>query len=175
MMNTNSNEDNQLLFSIAKLYKEDEGKTEEFHLSVEQAFDENDFILTSPIDTDVTFMKTEKGIAVVLENFSFETETHCIRCLKKIKLKTTIPLIERNFLFVKPKVVEDETDLYLCDLKQMQIDLSELFRQEILLHCEPFPVCSTSCKGIFPMQEPTGPELVQPFKDLKQTLKKRQS
>ncbi len=170
-MKTNSSQDNQLIFSITGLYKEDEGKTEEFHLSVEQSFDKNDFTLTSPIETDVTFMKTDKGIAAVLENFTFQVKTHCSRCLKNMKLKIVVPIIERNFLFIKPKVVEDETDLYLCDLKQMEIDLSELFRQEILLHCEPFPVCSTSCKGIIPVQEHTGPELVQPFKDLKHKLK----
>lgn len=142
--------DNQLIFSIGELQKQAEGKTEEFHLSVEQDFEDEDIKLTTPIDTDVIFMKTDTGIAVILENFTCEGETSCSRCLKKIPDPIRIEKIERTFLFKKPEKDEDRCDVYLTDMKQMEIDLLELFRQEILLHYDPFPVCSTSCKGICP-------------------------
>lgn len=186
--------DNQLRFSITELYKQDEGKMEEFHLAVEQEFDARDFMLKSPINTDVRFMKTEKAIAVMLENMTYDLEVNCTRCLKKIKMHIQIPNAERDFLFARPVEVEDERDVFLVDLKQMEVDLFEMFRQEILLHFPAFPVCSPSCKGICPvcgkdrnkadcghdivekvdMSQPQK-EVVHPFKDLKNIIKKDNS
>ncbi len=192
--------DNQLIFTIAGLYKQDEGSCEEFHLNVDQEFDPKDFELATSIDTDVTFMKTEKSIFVILENFKTELKTTCSRCLKKIKVPIDIASTERNFYFQKPTPAktdttddtEDERDLYLSNLKQMEIDLSELFRQEILLHFPSFAVCSPSCKGICPdcgkdrnkadcgHQEiekvdtiDGKKEEIQPFRSLKSLIKKR--
>lgn len=184
--------ENQLIFSVAELYKRDEGKTEEFHLEVDQAFDKQDFVLKSPINTDVILMKIEKGIAVILEKFTYDIEAQCTRCLKKLKLHMEIPTIDRNFLFQTPTKVEDDRDLYLVDMKRMEVDLLELFRQEILLHYDPFPVCSVSCKGIclvcgkdrnkadcghegLEQVDPIEPQpkVIHPFKDLKNKLKKR--
>jgi uncharacterized protein len=147
---TASPEDNQLAFSIIEIYKEDEGKRQEFHLEVEQAFDPREFTLTTPINVDVSFMKTETAITVILENFTCDLTVNCCRCLKKIKEPIRIKLTDRNFHFQRPTTVEDETDVFMADLKHMEIDLFDLFRQEILLHCNPFPVCSTSCKGVCP-------------------------
>lgn len=182
--------DNQLVFSIAKIYKEEEGKMEEFHLEVEQDFDEKDWKRITPINTDVSFMKTEKAIVVMLENFTCDLEGSCCRCMKKMKIHMEIPLIERGFLFKQPEVVEDSFDLFLADLKQMEIDLFEVFRQEILLHFPAFPVCSPSCKGVCPVCgkdknkakcghadiekvdafEPKV-EIIHPFKNLKDIIK----
>lgn len=184
--------ENQLIFSVAELYKQDEGKTEEFHLEVEQDFNTQDFKLKSPINTDVVLMKVEKGIAAILENVTYDIEAECTRCLKKPKVHMRIPMIERTFHFQRPEKVEDELDLFLVDMKRMEIDLLELFRQEILLHYDPFQVCSDSCKGIclvcgkdrnkadcghgdiekVDSLEPTE-EVIQPFRDLKSKLKKR--
>lgn len=150
--------DNQLIFNIANLYKQEIGSREEFHLNVDQDFDPKDFELASSIDTDVTLMKTEKSILVILENFETQLNTECSRCLKRIKVPIHIKSTERNFYFQKPAgakteitlELEDERDLYLSNLKQMELDLSELFRQEILLHFPAFAVCSAVCKGICP-------------------------
>ena len=150
------------------------------------------FKLKSPINTDVTLMKIEKGIAVILENFTYDIEAECSRCLKKIKLHMEIPMLERSFFFERPAKVEDERDLFIVDMKRMEVDLLEFFRQEILLHYDPFQVCSVSCKGICltcgkdrnkadcghddiekvdSLEPPI--EAIQPFKDLKSKLKKR--
>ena len=49
-----------------------------------------------------------------------------------------------------PKILGDQEDVFLINKKDMTVDLSEVLRQEILLHFPLIPVCSKSCKGLCP-------------------------
>lgn len=174
-------DESQLIFDIRALYPADEGTTNEFHLKVEESFDEHDFKLDSDIETDVIFMKMKDGIGVTLEAFTCKVRTRCVKCVKEISIQVKIPHTGRTFFFSKPKEVEDEFDVYTVDLRHMEVNLHELFRQEILLHFKAFPVCSPSCKGICPTChkdrnkadcghpdiEEDGEKTVQPFAHLK--------
>ncbi len=143
--------DKNLTFDISDLIRADAGQSREFHLEVSEDFDPNDFILKSDIATDVIFMKTENGISVLLENFTYTIRETCCRCLKTFMKEVVIEQAQREFLFLRPKDIADVEDVYTTDLKRMEVDLRSMFRQEILLHFDAFPVCSPSCRGICPV------------------------
>jgi uncharacterized protein len=74
-------------------------------------------------------------------------------------------------------------DIYYIDTKDKTVDLSEVFRQEIILHFPLIPVCSKRCKGLCPVCgkdrnktlckcKQDLPETHQPFKNLKKLIKK---
>lgn len=145
--------DNNLIFDIADLYGEDIGKSRSFHLEVEQEFEPSDFNLKGGITADITFLRTDNSIAVLLEDMTYHLILSCSRCLKVFERKMRINRAEREFFFNVPpseKTTPDIADTYTVDLKRKEIDLFEMFRQEILLHYDAFPVCSLSCKGICP-------------------------
>ncbi|MCX6733560.1 MAG: DUF177 domain-containing protein [Candidatus Peregrinibacteria bacterium] len=143
--------DKNLTFDVSDLIRADVGQSREFHLEVSEDFDPKDFVLTSDIATDVIFMKTENGISVQLEDFTYTVNMTCCRCLKVFGQEVVIPLAQREFLFLRPKDIADVEDVYTTDLKRMEVDLRNMFRQEILLHFDAFPVCSPSCRGICPV------------------------
>ena len=143
--------DKNLTFDVSDLIRADAGQSREFHLEVSEDFDPNDFVLGSDIATDVIFMKTENGISVLLENFTYTIRETCCRCLKTYMKKMVIDQAQREFLFLRPKDIADVEDVYTTDLKRMEVDLRNMFRQEILLHFDAFPVCSPSCRGICPV------------------------
>ena len=58
----------------------------------------------------------------------------CEKCLKPFKRKVDFSKTERQFLFKRPREVEDLNDLYLVDTKRWEVDISEIVRQEIILH-----------------------------------------
>lgn len=139
-----------LTFDISDIYRKDVGESREFHLEVSEDFDPKDFTLTSGITTDVILMKTEEAISVQLENFTYKVNTTCCRCLETFEQEIMIPHASRDFLFLRPKDIADVEDVYTADLKRMEVDLHNMFRQEILLHFDAFPVCSPLCRGICP-------------------------
>jgi uncharacterized protein len=144
------NPQKNLTFDISDVHHGEIGLIREFHLEVTEEFDPSDFILTTSIQTDIVLIRAENAITVQLENFTYQIETTCRRCLKAFPQSVTIPLASRDFLFVKPKDDTDIEDLFLADIRHMEVDLHNMFRQEILLHFDAFPVCSSQCKGICP-------------------------
>ena len=134
------------IFSIKNLVGEDSGQYQEYEKSGSLEVEGEKI----PVEFEVTFMKTDDSIVAICRNIKFEKSFSCSRCLKKKKQKNQIESAEREFLFKRPEVVEDENDLFLVDKKAMKLDLEEMLRQEILLHCGLFPICSKTCKGLCP-------------------------
>lgn len=182
-----------LVFDISDIYRAEIGTRREFHLEVEEDFDPAEIVLNPKnrmMTADVTFLRSELAISVLLENFTYTIQLTCSRCLKKFLSDVVIKTTERDFLFVKPKDESDEQDIYLADPRSLEVDLHEMFRQEILLHFDAFPVCSPLCKGVCPVcgkdrnkaECPHKPveqvetssdteESVQPFSGLKDMIK----
>ncbi|MEK7672431.1 MAG: DUF177 domain-containing protein [Patescibacteria group bacterium] len=96
-------------------------------------------------------MRIEEGFNVSLKEVEVEVEFTCSKCLKIFKQKVLIPQTERQFLMEKPIKIDDLQDLYLVNKKRFTIEVSEILRQEIILHFPLNPVCSKSCKGICPI------------------------
>lgn len=125
------------------------GTKEEFSIDVKPDLG-GDFMLKSSIKGRVVFMAMHDEIHVEVHDLETSVFGNCGRCLKKYSQKIKIPLIEREFFPEIPKILVDQEDVFLINKKDMTIDLSEVLRQEILLHFPLIPVCSKSCKGLCP-------------------------
>ncbi|MEK7545241.1 MAG: DUF177 domain-containing protein [Patescibacteria group bacterium] len=141
---------NNFFYKIRVLFGGESGQKDEY-LDEEKpyTFDlGNHQIVKGVAHYDLTVIKMDDAIVAMAKDFETEIEIPCTKCLKTIKETIEIPYIEREFFLQKPEVIEDEADFFQADRKLMQIDLLEVFRQEILLHFPSFPVCSVKCKGL---------------------------
>lgn len=139
---------NKLKFDVGSVFEREEGSHIDFDIDESVKFEGIDSGPPMRVKTRLRIMKLPHEFNVTTRNFTTEANFVCGRCLAPFKHKISIPLIEREFLFEKPRVIEDINDLYLVDMKNMTIDLTELFRQEILLHFPLIPLCSLKCKGL---------------------------
>jgi len=139
---------NNLKINIGAVYEAAEGNYANFDIEEDVHFGEKSMPETMRIKTKVKIMKLSREMNVTAKNFTTSITFICSRCLKPFTYIIKIPFIERQFLFERPHVIEDIDDLYLVDMKTMTIDLTELFRQEILLHFPLIPLCSLKCKGL---------------------------
>jgi len=105
----------------------------------------------SEIEGDATIMKIDEGVNLSVEKVNIEVEFQCEKCLDNYVKKIHIDQTERQFLLEKPKKVEDQEDLFLIDKKKLEIDATEMLRQEIILHFPVVSVCSKHCKGLCPV------------------------
>ncbi|KKQ68885.1 MAG: hypothetical protein US89_C0005G0060 [Candidatus Peregrinibacteria bacterium GW2011_GWF2_38_29] len=136
---------NKFKLNIGSILEAEEGAHVEFDIDASLKLDDKNEI---PLTAAVQVMKLQHEVNVTAKKFTAETSVICSRCIKKFKQKISIKLIERQFLFERPRVVEDADDLYLVDMKNATIDIAELFRQELLLHFPLIPLCSLKCKGL---------------------------
>lgn len=97
---------------------------------------------------DLVLVKVEKGINALITKSEIDLEFTCGKCLGPFTNKIKIEKAERTFLIHPPELVEDPDDLFLVDNKAKKIDITEMLRQEIILHFPPLLVCSKGCKGL---------------------------
>lgn len=102
----------------------------------------------SKITGKVILMKIVDGINVQLENIKLEMEYKCGKCMTKYTKTINVPKAGRVYSFEKQKDLDDEYDIFYVDMKNMTLDLTEIIRQEIILHFPAISVCSNSCKGL---------------------------
>lgn len=137
-----------LVFSIAKFMTSGTGYSERYTFEGPVNFD--DIKVTSDIKGQAEIMKTEDGLNVKVENVKVEAQFICDKCLEPFVHEVHIQSAEREFLFKTPRKVEDVNDIFVVDLKHLKLEISELIRQEMILHFPVVPVCSTKCKGLCP-------------------------
>lgn len=129
-----------------------------------------DLTLKSSISGELEIMRVEDGVNARAKDLEVKVDQECGRCLKHFQQKLRIPHAERIFLIDKPRKVEDINDLFLIDKKHLKIDVSEMFRQEIVLHLPINPVCLTGCVFKSPQNEDQDIEN-KPLKALKELIK----
>lgn len=168
-----------LIFDVSRLLEAELGTNEVFSFVGVYKFE--DLPLSKPIEGKVEIMRIEYGFNARVFDFSTEVNLTCERCLKEFSYKIEWDSVEAQFYLKKPRDVKDTFDLYMVDTKNQQIDVSELIRQEIILHFPAKSVCLDSCKGLCPVcgvdrnekecdcQAETEPE--NPFAKLKDLLK----
>ena len=165
--------------SIKTFLNKHPGYSKEFELSGNKHFDE--FELSSEVTLRAKLLKLEEGINVAIENLETTAPQPCRKCLKHFTEKIKVPCAERIYWFHQPKEA-DLDDIFLVNLKTQKIDLTELLRQEILLHLPTYQVCSKSCKGLCHTCgknlneekcrcKPEEPPTYKPLQDLKNILK----
>lgn len=104
----------------------------------------------SPIRGKVQIMRLDDGVNAHTSNVEISVAFTCQKCLKNFQQKVRVASAERQFLLKPPRQKDDINDIFLIDVKRQKIDLTEMLRQEILLHFPLIPVCSESCRGICP-------------------------
>lgn len=137
----------ELIFPVAKLLKKEQGEVEIHKIDVKPRF-ETDFVLSTNIKAEILLLSLPDEIHVEIRGLTTSIRQTCSRCAKKYTQKIKIPLIGAEFLLDPPAHMEDQEDFFPIDKKELTIDLTEVLRQEILLHFPLIPVCSKSCLGL---------------------------
>ncbi|MGL5831185.1 MAG: YceD family protein [Candidatus Altimarinota bacterium] len=151
---------------------------------------DSNIVLTKPVTGKLDIYRLKEGLSVIASDVQSEYQATCNKCLKQFTAPLSIESTERMFLAEMPDRDFDPLEIFLIDLKDLTIDLGEMFRQEIILHFPLFPVCSEHCQGLCPgckinlndtkkhapdctgvkVEESSGPEN-RPFANLKDLLK----
>ena len=137
-----------LIFDVASLKESATGANMSFSFEGPAEFAE--FKLKSNLKGGIDIMKMEDGFLVSVHDLESTTPAKCEKCLKPLAVPLKIRSFDRQFFIEKPAEVEDLYDVFLVNSKNMSIDISELLRQEIILHFPPKIVCSSGCKGVCP-------------------------
>ena len=104
--------------------------------------------LKMPLKGHVEIMRIEEGFNVKVTKIETKVESNCDKCLSNYAQSVKIEDTERIFLLNRPVKIEDNADLFLVDKKHLSVDISEMLRQEIILHFPVTSVCSRGCKGL---------------------------
>lgn len=119
--------------------------------SFEGAAEFKDFKTCSNFVGRIEIMKLDDCLNVYINEGKVKIRFICEKCLKPIEKTIDFSKTERQFYIKPPRIVEDLNDLYLVDTERWEIDISEMVRQEIILHFPLNLVCSTHCKGLCPV------------------------
>ncbi|MBI4235037.1 DUF177 domain-containing protein [Candidatus Peregrinibacteria bacterium] len=136
-----------LKFKISELIEKPIGTSQVYSFDLPVRF--IDFDVKKKLKGKVEIMRIEDGFNACVTDLKLTVEFACVKCLRKFSKNIEIPHAERQFYFTREKALNfDPFDIYVVDQKHMEIDLSEMFRQEIILHFPVDQVCSSSCKGL---------------------------
>ncbi|MCK9185925.1 DUF177 domain-containing protein [Candidatus Gracilibacteria bacterium] len=138
----------KLIFKISHLLESPTGNSEiySFDVPLDLEFVEKKGNVTGKIE----IMRIDEGLNVVAKDVELNLKTNCAKCLKAFSQKIKITSAERQFELNPPEKAEDENDVYLINKKNLTIDVTEMLRQEIILHFPVISVCSSGCKGLCP-------------------------
>ena len=172
-----------LTYRISKIWGQPQGSVEKHTIDLPLDFlEEKDLQFSGHLKADLMLIRLKEELSVLLNNATVGLKFTCQLCLKPFIEKISILSAEREFLYNVPRNPQDEVDLFLIDTKAMTIDLSEMVRQEIILHFPLIPVCSKGCKGLCAVcgknknqtackcKISAKIETYQPFKDLKKLV-----
>ena len=137
---------NVLAFDISKLLDKTTGTSDNY--SFEGHMDLEGLKLKTPLRGRVEIMRIEEGFNVKAIDVTTKVELLCDKCLSHYAQPVKVEDTERIFFLNRPPKAEDAADLFMVDKKHLSVDVSELLRQEIILHFPISSVCSKSCKGL---------------------------
>lgn len=170
------------IVTIGKLWAGPDGAVEEQDFEVSLPFNPKELVVKASIRGHLLIAKTGKELTAIIQDVDTIVELQCERCLKKFEHEVKIEGAERVFFSEKPEDDADFDKSFLINLRDLTIDLSDMLRQEIILHFPLISVCSKSCKGLCPhcgadknkekcncKDEDMGEQ--KPFKNLKNLMK----
>lgn len=137
---------NVLDFDISKLLDKNTGTRDNY--SFEGKIDLEGLKLKTSLKGHVEIMRIEEGFNVKATDVETKVELTCDKCLNPYSQPVKIESTERMFFLNRPPKAEDSADLFMVDKKHLSVDVSELLRQEIILHFPIRSVCSKGCKGL---------------------------
>lgn len=174
-----------LQFSVGELLAKGHGARQLEHVRTAVTFaSAKDPQLTSDVEFDLELLKLDEGVHAEIRLFHTDVLCTCSRCLQKFSCSVTFPLAEREFYIERPDSAEEGEELSFIDRKHSTIDLTEMVRQEIILHTPPIPLCNDTCRGICAQcgkdlnrgpcsctKDETAVEASKPFKHLKDIVR----
>lgn len=140
---------NIFTFDVSSFENKTNGQKETYAFEGAAGF--KDFKVCSDFFGRAEIIKLDDCLNVYISEGEVELEFVCEKCLKPFKKTINFGKTERQFYLKRPRVVEDINDFYLVDTKRWEVDISEMVRQEIILHFPLNLVCSTHCKGLCPV------------------------
>lgn len=154
---------NPFLIKISKLYYAVDGSQEPFEAEF-AAQDFEDLPLTGSVTVRGHFLRVEEGIMLIMEELKATQAAVCSFCTKALKVPVSFEPSE--WLFYEEKPLEDDAsnELLFIDKHQMEINVVEPIRQELILNLDPAPRCKKPCKS-FAAPDPESKPLSQ-LKDL---------
>lgn len=143
----------QLTYKVAKLWGKPLGSSEKYDIDEKIEYpNEKDMDFAGNFTGKLTFIRLKDEISALLNDAEIGVKFTCTHCLKTFTEIIEIPEAEREFFLAEPDFDSDDLDdLFYINKKPMTIELSEMVRQEIILHFPLIPVCSRSCKGLCPV------------------------
>ncbi|MBI5755226.1 DUF177 domain-containing protein [Candidatus Peregrinibacteria bacterium] len=144
-----------LIFSVKNLLNQFTGAKEEYPLfeTLAEIFpqEKSGIRLKSPLTGHLVLRKLpEHSVGVECYDVEISVLLSCSLCLKEYRERIFIDHFEGEFYLSPPQGREIAEQYFTIDKKKLEIDLSEIIRQTLLLHFPVFPVCSKSCKGLCP-------------------------
>jgi uncharacterized metal-binding protein YceD (DUF177 family) len=138
------------IFSVSGLIGRQQGAMEEHDFDEPFTFEHSDDPTPeSNVSGHLTFLKLPHEISVQIFDLHILLKTFCVRCLKPIRLELNVPSAEREYILDLPAdQMEEFEEVYYVDKKTNKIDITDMVREEILLHFPPVQVCSPGCKGL---------------------------
>lgn len=139
-----------LHFSVGTLISKPQGTKENFTVDEAVGFESGDNLkLLKNVIFNVQFLKLPHEINVQIKNLKTAAECICSRCLKKISHDITIPFAEREFIIDLPeRDLQEGEDAFFVSKDRNELDLTDMIREELLLHFPAIALCSESCKGL---------------------------
>jgi uncharacterized metal-binding protein YceD (DUF177 family) len=175
---------NSLEIKIGKLWNSSEGTTQKIQLDLPVNLNLGELTPISNLIADLLLVKLKNEISAIITDGNITLHVSCERCLAKYDYDLNIPSVEREFLSKKDEDA-DPFEFFQIDLNKMTIDLSEMLRQEIILHFPLISLCSKSCKGLCEVcgadknaknckcaDKKVDDSLQKPFKNLKSLMAK---
>lgn len=152
---------------ISKLYYAVDGTTEPFELTFTAA-DFEDLPLKGKVKATGELMRVEEGIMLLLQKLEATQSDHCALCNKVIQEPLRFEPSEWLFYETKPLEYDGSDELLYLDKKQMEVDVFEPIRQELILNLSATLRCPQKCAEF---KEPPEPEPLKPLAGLKNLLK----
>jgi len=138
---------NLSIVKIGTLWNEGQGASYKDQINAEPNFGE-EVVLTKPVTADLMLIRMTDSIVAILDNMETTCELVCTKCLDTFELPIKVESTERHFLDEKPERDYDPFEVFLINREGTCLDLSDMVRQEIILHYSMIPVCSHRCKGL---------------------------
>ncbi|MBD3270026.1 hypothetical protein GF376_00705 [Candidatus Peregrinibacteria bacterium] len=138
---------NSYIHSIGDLWNSGNGASEKLTIKTDRKLGEN-VKLANDLEATIKLIRGDESIIAIIEKIIAPVIIQCPKCLNDKRHLIEVIAGEREFLMNSPERDYDPFENFIVDKKDMSIDLSDLIRQEIILHFPINPVCSDRCKGL---------------------------
>lgn len=133
---------------VGELLSKGQGAHQKHQISGSMHPEENEFSPKSDFFAKIQLLRIGNGIHALLQDGEITIDSTCNRCNEPFEYKVCVAAAERVFYMKRPDSFIEGEEFDFINMKDHEIDLLPMIREEILLHLPLFPVCSKKCKGL---------------------------